>query len=487
MKYANVSIDDLAEVVADEGQFPARMGHKRADSPSFIFRDERGHEDSDTLWGRELALDFEEWCAKREQREQYLSGKLLPAFIHKDNALEFVLATMSEVEEWMDKPIKDKKPVMVFRDEDGVLQEWAPTIEPEALAYFERQDNREFCNWLVSWHKRRPANNDHWRRFVAPLASVLDDKVMGITAQTILKTMRDTLPFAPGPAKETVFVNPDKSRVVTNLQFGKAKEGYKARHGIEDELVTCDRVQYEGERNSRYIIGTRKASDKTASNYYDPDPVEGDRGYIPRACELIRVPASKVLPDENCHILTVRELERAIIAGAELFEDDMEAYAATFEDQDAQFDTREAGISFDDSCDFRTELDFTEEESWLHWEIYGAGLEDAAKAMLVANAGDIARFLPGIDGALLKLGTDQPLTEDEEFAACLLGKAKEEDLLEQERTGRLSWSRFDFLRGLHETSEPIECARYRELVNDAFELNLDVLNNTETRPAYLRW
>lgn len=485
------SIHDLSELLSDDALYPAAKGYKRPDCPSFIFRDERNQEDSDTLWGRELALDFEEWQAKREQKAQYLIGELLPAFLvttmvetplvlkpsksdagfdggirpsperakeYKrvmtrpitkwEAATEIVLATMSEVEEWMERPTKDRKPVMVKRDKDGVLQEWAPTTSAEAQAFFDRQEQRGFCNWLVQWHKRRPANNDHWRAFMRPLADVLDSPTLGWDASQILKTMRDTLPFAPGPVKDTVFINPDGTRVVTRLSPGTARAGYKQRHNIEDSLVTMDRVQFEGERNSRYVIGTRKASDKTASAYYDPDPIKNEDRYVPRACSLIRLPESKVMPDEGCYVLTIRELERAIIAGADLCESELDAFANTFENEDSQFDTREAGLSFGDSCDFRTMLDMTEQESWLYWTLYSAGLEDACKELTLRECGDVQRFLPGLHGALVKMGTDEPMDDNEEFALELLNDARDADMLEQERTGRIMWSRFDYLRNL---------------------------------------
>lgn len=495
MKYTNMDITALADSIADEKAYDRQKGHRDPASPAWIFRDERNQDEpSDILWGRELALDFEEWKAKQEQREQYLLGKLLPAFcvttrkeipcqpVPEDKpdpvfsrkvgkweeTTEIVLATMSEIEEWMDKPTKDKKPVMVKRTEDGDLIEWSPEAPAETLAYLDRQENREFCNWLVGWHKRRPKDNDHWRRFVLPLAGVLDDKALGMTAQTILKVMRDTLPFAPGPAKETVFINPDKSRVVTKLSPGTAKAGFIQRHNIEGELVTMDRVQYEGERTSRYVIGTRKASDKTASNYYDPDPIKGDRGYIPRACTLIRIPESKVMPDEHCYRLTIRELERAIIAGANLCEDELEAYAASFEDAEtAPFDTREAGLSFDDTCDFRTMEALSEQEQWLYWTLFGAGLEEACQAMLVRRPGNIDRYLPGIDGAMAKIGTDEPLTDDEELAMGLLMNAKEEDDVELELTKRIQWSRFDFLRTLHQQERQGARGRVADLSPEA--------------------
>lgn len=482
-------IHDLSELLGDDAMYPACQGYKRPDSPSFIFRDEKGQEDSDVLYARDLALDFEEWVERQNQRESYLKGDLIPAFVPCDKSdLEFILATMDEVEAWMEHPTKNKRPVMVSRDKDGALHEWAPQTPAEAEAYFARQENRELCNWLVGWHKRRPANNDHWRRFVAPLADALDDKVMGITAKTILVTMRDTLPFAPGPVKETVFVNPDKTRVVTRLAPGTAKAGYQLRHKIPGELVTMDRVQYEGEKTSRFVIGTRKDSSKTASSYYDPEPIKGDKGYVPRACTLIKLPASKVMPDESCYVLTIRELERAIIAGADLCENDIEALAASFEDQDSQFDTRESGLSFDDSCDFRTMLDLDEQEQWLYWKMWEAGLENACQSMLVRDASDISRYLPGMDGACTKMGNPsritgyalmpnpkyknweqmaenkelpedfyineaiveecEPLTEDEEIATELLNAARDEDLRELEKTGRVEWSRYDLLRAL---------------------------------------
>lgn len=516
-------IHDLSELLGDDAMYPACQGYKRPDSPSFIFRDEKGQEDSDVLYARDLALDFEEWVERQNQRESYLKGDLIPAFVPCDKSdLEFILATMDEVEAWMDKPTKDKKPVMVQYDQDGVLREWTPN-EQEVEAYTFVKDRavrkiveesfplkvihemkghteekpkvitvRQISKWLTPKQREeirakidalppakdgRPATftevieergtikwlcgfnrniqtateaskADAVRRLLWPLVDQFDNKEIGDIAKAAHSAAKESFKDAPKRAKGTVFINPDGTRVMTNLEPGKAKAGFIQRHGIQSDLVTMDRVQYEGEKTSRYVIGTRKDSSKTASSYYDPEPIKGDRGYVPRACTLIKLPPSKVMPDESCYVLTIRELERAIIAGADLCENDIEALAASFEDQDSQFDTRESGLSFDDSCDFRTMLDLDEQEQWLYWKMWEAGLENACRSMLMRDASDISRYLPGMDGACTKLGTDEPLTEDEEIATELLNAARDEDLRELEKTGRVEWSRYDLLRAL---------------------------------------
>jgi hypothetical protein len=121
--------------------------------------------------------------------------------------------------------------------------------------------------------------------------------------------------------------------------------------------------------------------------------------------------------------------------------------------------------------------------------------------MTLRECGDVQRFLPGLHGALVKMGSDEPMDDNEEFASELLNDARNQDMLEQERTGRIQWSRFDYLRNLGDhQAEETESVHYRELINDAFELNLDVLNNNTVqrdntlrfpdkpkRPAYLSW
>jgi hypothetical protein len=80
--------------------------------------------------------------------------------------------------------------------------------------------------------------------------------------------------------------------------------------------------------------------------------------------------------------------------------------------------------------------------------LWGAGLEDACKELTLRECSDVGRFLPGLCGALQALVTGRELTDDEEIAHELLEQARNEDLMELEKTGRIQWARYDYLRSL---------------------------------------
>jgi hypothetical protein len=111
-----------------------------------------------------------------------------------------------------------------------------------------------------------------------------------------------------------------------------------------------DRVQYEGQRTSQYVIGQRRASDETISSYYDPQPAWKDfegGTYAPRACALFRVGKGLTMPTGSRR-LTVREFEQAVIAGAECFDDADEALAGSIE---SDFNSEGAGYFEEDDSD----------------------------------------------------------------------------------------------------------------------------------------
>lgn len=242
------------------------------------------------------------------------------------------------------------------------------------VTYQELREEQRYSNWLVEFHKNRPADNDRWRKLVTPLSHHLDESdPVAPLARTILRTMKEALPFAPGPAKSTVFRNPDGSRFESpNVNFGKAKASFIARHDLDEEFVSVDRVQYENERHSRYVVGIRRTSDQTPSNYYDPHPVmveklidgEWVHRYQSTACNLYRVPESMTMPPDS-HRLTVREFEQAVIAGAETFDSEDLAFIRDFEEEDI-CDTRVAIINMGDGNNARDRSALTHEESYLY-------------------------------------------------------------------------------------------------------------------------
>jgi len=317
MNTTTTSIDDLQEFVADESSLLARKGHRRLDSPNFIFFDDDREEDEDILWGRELALDFEEWNAARTA--------------------------------WI-----ESQP------------------DEEAQAYLERMEQKSRNLWLIEWHKRqsKSSNNDNWRSAMAPVIEGLEGK-HGPTCRAIIQGMREALPFAPGPIRGTTFVNPDGSKHTTaGVDFGRAKASYLSRHKLTEDIVSVDRVQHEGERYSRLVVGQRKSSELTMSSYYDPNPAWKDYEggtYSPRACALYKVPDHLVMP-KGSHRLTVRQFEQALIAGADCYEDQDEAFAQGMEDGYVVDDRIKSG--FEAARDISS---FTEEEQYLYNLLYEAG------------------------------------------------------------------------------------------------------------------
>lgn len=322
---AYTSIDAIADLIADEGQFPARMGHRDMSSPSFIFFDDDRSLHPDIRWGREMALDFEEWVARNS--------------------------------DW---------------DENA--------LDEAHIAFNDRQEARRYANWVIDFHRKqaRQSNNDYWRKMIMPLMNHLDDPEI----LTIVKTVRDNLPFAPGPIGGTIFVNPDGSKFKTSgTSPGSAKAGFQKRHGLENALVSMERVQKEGEKQSFWVIGQRKSSAETPSNYYDPNAEFGE-DYEPHCTTLHRVPASKVF---SGHRLTVRELEQSLIAGSEFAEDDIDACVNAIETSSAQPDDRTFLMNSGYGDAGRTEEALSEHESYLYGVLRMFGHSLACELILLAH------------------------------------------------------------------------------------------------------
>lgn len=343
-------IEALKDFLADEGQFPASKGFRNPSAPAFIFFDDDKELDHDVAAFRETLLDYEEWAAATNTIDS-----------------STVKVGMFDVSRDI-KPWNEREP------------------DHKALAYEERQESRQAANWHIGHAKRRPKNNDHWRKLVRPLSDHLDNK----ECLTILKTMRDVLPLAPGPIKGTVFVNPDGSRFESSSDnAGAAKAAYIKRHGLKDTFVSVDRVQKEGEKHSKWVVGTRRESDKTPSNYYDPGHIPGqelddngkERPYQPCACNLYRIPASKVFEG---HRLTIREFERAILSGAEIFDSFEETTAREFETT-YLVDSRVTMLNLGYGSDGRDPSALTHEESYLYSVLQMFGEEQACELLLLQD------------------------------------------------------------------------------------------------------
>lgn len=344
------NIDELAAYLCDETAFPASKGYKDPRNPAWVFFDDENDVSPELKAFRDDLLAFEEWAASTNTIDT-----------------STVKVGMFDVSRDI-KPWNEREP------------------DHKALAYEERQESRATANWHVGNAKRRPKNNDHWRKLVRPLSDHLDNK----DCLSILKTMRDVLPLAPGPIKGTVFVNPDGTRFESGSDnAGAAKAAYMKRHNLKDTFVSVDRVQKEGEKHSKWVVGTRRTSDATPSNYYDPGHIPGqelddngkERPYQPCATNLYRIPPSKVFEG---HRLTVREFERAILAGAEIFDSFEETTAREFETT-YLVDSRVTMLNLGYGSDGRDPSALTHEEAYLYSVLQMFGEEQACELLLLQD------------------------------------------------------------------------------------------------------
>tara|TARA_R110002167_G_scaffold66667_3_gene188662 strand:+ start:2661 stop:3908 length:1248 start_codon:yes stop_codon:yes gene_type:complete len=341
----NIDIAKVAHILSDDALYPVVKGVKRQDSPSFIFFDDENEVDSDLRKFREDLLDFEEWHAARKRYNEY-------------------------------------------------------EVAPEAMAYQDRQDSRKKANWLIGWHKRRTANNDHWRQLMMPIIKKFDDPEIGDNCKLIYKTIASYLPEAPRPIGGTIFVNPDGSKHETaGTGIGAARVSYQRRHKIKNEEISVERVQKAGHRSSMIVVGTRKASDKAVSQYYDENPkwnekvVDGQwvKAYLPSATNLTRIRGAAgeamvnagVMPPGS-HRLSVREFEQCIIAGAETFDSDEEAMAYQIE-KDPIVDDRTSVMDQGYGANGRDISALDEQDAYLYGILKRAGHDQACELLMLRD------------------------------------------------------------------------------------------------------
>lgn len=499
--------NDLSEVLGDEKVFANLNGEaKKPSNPGFIFFDDHREQDPDILWARELALDFEEWVAKRNHEEaldKRTETKLVrrtrrtvieprPLVEAQNGGRVVVEPTKKEVkwakkfnritgphsnivpaskrqEKWFKKhgasiPQPNGRPASIVEDDwdGGHVAE----RDEESESYHERQESRRYANWLVGFHKKRPKTNDHARE-LALVAMRHSDKPEAVA---LLQALKESLPLAPGPIRSTVFINPDGTRHETNgTDFGKAKASYIKKHGVDSEFVTVDRVQYDGQRASKLVVGTRKSSEFALSRYYDPSPTfeerENPQTYRPQATTLILVPASKVVPADS-HRLTVRQFERAIIAGAELVDDEIEAYASTLDCTDECPDGRSAILNMGYGDTGRSEASFTHEEAYLYGILRMFGQDEACELMLLADQPQgllSMHFMAGGEHTetyidILRFVSDQDRDENEEpmlpyVAMTLSGESDETETVESSYSRHLCHFALAFANDLSDQVE----------------------------------
>jgi hypothetical protein len=331
------TLDQIKDFVEDPSLYPSTKGFRDAGSPAFVFFDDDKGLTPDESWMKAEAVKFEKWLESR------------PGYI-------------------------------------------APDDQPKIESHLARIEQLRKDNWLIGWERRKPANNDAWRKLMMPLIENLSHPEHGAFCREVIKSVRDSLPFAQGPIKGTVFVNPDGTKHETaGVSMGTARASYIRRHNLSQEFVSIERVQYEGEKTSKIVVGMRKTSDLVASHYYDPNPqwvekiVNGEwvKTYQPSTNNLYKVGEGMTMPFGS-HRLTVREFEQAVIAGAETFEDDDEVYSFQIE-RNVSPDDRIRLMDNGKGCIGRTIEGMDEKEQYLYELLETSGHIQACELMQIAH------------------------------------------------------------------------------------------------------
>jgi len=191
-----------------------------------------------------------------------------------------------------------------------------------------------------------------------------EHEVHGYKALHKLLDAHGGMDFLAKPPKMTLYVNPDGTKYLNKTQGDRspiqAKIAFAKRQGVDDQKVMVERVTYmkgskilkelnlPDKQTSMYVVSLRKRSDEAASSYYDPNPQmvdqvnkegEWENIYRWQSGKLTRIPANMVIP-KGGKKLTVREFEMAILAGAEIEEDEAETIANSFAHKDEDNDDR---------------------------------------------------------------------------------------------------------------------------------------------------
>lgn len=397
---------------------------KHPGSPSFIFKSDPRTEDEE--FAKRLIEKFEEWKAEKygppeetEEEEPVYEiiqvanfskhvnfGEKLKKITQKRVTLkdffkmDFERQNKCSFEpemslgEFLYLPKEVQKSVKIT--ESGITM----------VTYSDLQDQRRRLNWFIRWAKKTPRSNDAWHKAIAELGPKLAEMENGEeTLSILIKELRKRMKFAPGPISGTIFKNPDGSKYETaGISMTTAKKAFKDRHGLEEEFVSVDRVQLEGQRTSKIVVGQRKTSDRTLSHYYDLQPefmertVNGEtkKIYRPREDSFLIFTEDKTLPknnqgDEEGYLLTIREYEQALIAGAKIM-DEIEEFKQWEEDDDITQveetgDDRELWVNEGMDKAHKTIDSISEEEQEIHQILINFEEIEAAEFMLIPKKG----------------------------------------------------------------------------------------------------
>ena len=335
------------------------------------------------LLGDMVALELSEQSYLTKIR-QGLAGEMSASELEN---LWAKLSIYKAVKDILKKPqiqvIHKRTPVLKFRmltthrkvmDDYGNLVEFDYT---EAVGYLAHQEERivDADGDLCGWRDIHQALNGH-----GDVGSV------------------------PRPPRRTLFSNPNGRRILNDTARTRspiqAKMAFARNHKLEPERVMVERVVMESWNKdwlrqhklsnpgkSLYVVSARKLSNESASTYYDPDPTFQDRvdregdwchEYQWTSGRLLKVPADKVIPN-GAYRLTVRDLERAILAGAEFAEDEDDLFAMTYEDIEHSADERIKGEQFP----LRPVEQMSEAEQMFYDTLNGMGLFSFSEMMLI--------------------------------------------------------------------------------------------------------
>lgn len=413
-------LDKLAEILPDEKTTGRNPG-----SPGFIFKSDPKSKDEE--YAARLIERFEEWKAEKygppeideDEKPIYelIQVKNLNGAIERGEKLKKLSKRRVTLEGFFEMS-REEQDACEFENEIDIktflslpkaIQKktkiW--TNRPEMVTYSDLQDARRRLNWFIGWAKRTPKTNDAWHRIIAEIGPKLADEEGGEEAlSTLISELRKRMKFAPGPIMGTIFRNPDGSTYRTaGVSMTTAKKAFQERHKLQETFVSVDRIQKIGERGSMIVVGTRRTSDQTLSHYYDPQPeytekiVNGEivKSYRPKGDSTIIFMENGKLPEilegeeRKEHILTIREYEQAIIAGAEVLDssDEFEKYE---DDEDVTQieetgDDRELWINMGMGKAHKTIDALSEEEQEIHQILTNFGETEAAEFMLIPKIG----------------------------------------------------------------------------------------------------
>jgi len=168
--------------------------------------------------------------------------------------------------------------------------------------------------------------------------------------------------FIPRMPKHTLFLNPDGSRYLSKVIIKspiQAKQQFCTLHKIPAQRVSAERVVYDkgspilrqlnlpDRQTSINVISIRKLTNESKSSYCDTNPnfiekVNEDGEWVREyqwTSGLLINCRGKDTPN-GAHVLSVRDYERALLAGADFSESDGETGAAEYEHTEESGDDR---------------------------------------------------------------------------------------------------------------------------------------------------